>query len=692
MPFELRSLFCCIPYLRLEVAGGGAVQRPDGVWVANYAAGGGSITITAYTTVGTPIVWAIANGAGAATPGGDQYNVPLNNAANVNPVGTNVQVTATAGPLAQTVDIEVKPFLVNLGVDQNHYAFQDAGAANAWYAYDLSVIAPGAVRTANLRATIQPATANALGHLQWAATTVAAPPVAVALTPVAPGIEGIPLNAVRTVRVAVGVAGSNQPVRQLTVDVRAPGNGVLNLQHNLGVQLDQFTFAGAGRFDVTQEDVANFNNAYGANWVRNPAASPPQGYAANNAIALNAVTVSVTQVPNNNSNLQARASIYFPQAAGGLTVLQAATAPAVAVPNATVLATAFNLGNLAMGNVPNEVMVNEPLLIFWEANNGGGWQPLAVTATTVYVTAQAPVASTWLMLNSVAGPVFTYLSLLDISCRAARGQAGGAGNIANVKTAIYGAFNPPPLNPNPNANVVRLNPPAGPATQLRYWWNHANASPAQTLNQRGAVVPAGLPPPNPPLGGGGDLFNNPHSNIACGVWANLLVAMWAQHGDANGTMVGVWVRSPASMAGSGHAATPNVVNNSRFLVRRWGFDTTGLATNAGNYTHPIVAGYPPGVNQASASPVAGQNNANPPPQFRNHYIVLDTVGGNYYDPSYGAAPANRNGWVTGGLAGLRNDATNTAGFTNFVGPAVDNVNPNVACVALRNLVTGAWVP
>ena len=690
MPFELRSLFCCIPYLRLEVQG--ALQRPDGVWTADYNAGGGNITITAYTVLGTPIAWAIANGVGAATPGGDQYNVPLNNAANVNAHGGAItQVTATAGALARQVQIEIKPHLQQLTVLPNNYAFQEPGGN--WYAYDLSVIAPGHLALpvpagANIRAAVQPATANAYSHLDWTAINTVPPGGPVALNPGPPGtqgIQGVPLNGVRIVRVTVGVLESAQPARQITVDVRAPGNGVNALQHNLGVQLDQFIFAGAGRFPVIQENAAYFNAEYSRRWRRAWIAAPrPQGYAANGAMALTAVTVSVTQVPNNNSNLQVRASVYFPLFAGGLTVLQATTVPPVPIPNATLLNTQFNLGNLAMpANVPNEVMLNNPLLIFWEANNGGGWLPLAVTANKVYVTARAPVATANPLLNSPAGgnPVYTYLSLLDISCRAARGQAGaaaggpGAAAIAAVKNAIYRAFNPPPLNPNPNANVVRLNPGGAP-TPLTYWVNHLlGAAIAQSINQA---------PPN--------LFTIPTGNIACGVWADMLIAMWAMHGDGNGQRIAVVVRSPARMAGSGHAATPNVVNNSRFLVRQWGFDTTGVATNAGNYTHPIAAGFPPPLNQAAPNPVPGQNNAAPPPQFVNHFIVLDTVSGNYYDPSYGAPAANRNGWVTGGLAGLRNDTANTAGFTTFVGPAVDNVNPNVAAVALINLVTGAWIP
>jgi hypothetical protein len=50
--------------------------------------------------------------------------VPLNNAFNINPMGTSVQVTATAGPLTQTVNIEVKPLLTGLDWVAGQYAFE----------------------------------------------------------------------------------------------------------------------------------------------------------------------------------------------------------------------------------------------------------------------------------------------------------------------------------------------------------------------------------------------------------------------------------------------------------------------------------------------------------------------------------------------------------------------------------------
>jgi len=687
MPFELRALITCIPYLRLEVAG--ATQLSSGTWIADYNPAGGNVTITAYAPLATPIVWAIANGVGAPGLNGDTYDVPLNNALNINPMGTSIQVTATAGPLTQTVSAEVKPLLTGLDWVAGQYAFVDPNGG--WYAYDLSgPLGAGAnAITANLQAAVQPSTANAWTHLVWTAATTALPLAPMPLIPINGNqVQGIPLDATRNLRVTVEVSGSTQAIRQQDLDVRPPGNGANGLANSLGLTLDAFTFAGAGRFSVAQEDNANFNQPYPALWQRNPARSPPQGYSANSALSLNGITLGVANAPTAPTQVQARACILLANPGGAGPILLQATSPAVAVNPGVVLGASAVLGTLVLGNLPNRVMRLTPLLIFWEVstNAGRAWSPLAVTESPVYVTAQMPVATTRGPLNSGAGPVFTYLSLVDMSCGSAEGQAGGPGNASAVKAAIYSLFNPA----NPNPQVRRLNAPAGPPSNLIYWWNHAaGAQPAQSLNGRS---------PLPPFGGG-DLFSNPNSNIACGVWADLLIAMWALHGDGTAHKIQVMAASPANR---GANALANVVNGSVFLVRNWLYGAHG-ALDANNYTHQAVslATFNAVSQVAAPDPVAGQNNPTPPEGFENHYIVLDTTTGNFYDPSYGTVPQNRNGWVTVSLAGLAAPRLAAprlplpvwdAGFATAFGPNPSDIDPNLQSVALRDEMAGNWIP
>src|SRR5215469_7683594 len=154
MPLSLRGLFVCIPFLDLVVHN--AQQNAAGQWGADFTLGAANLTIDAYTPIGTPVVWN-----GTAPPGtapvtnvnpaqADQYQIPLNNAANVVPDGTAIRVTATVPNLPPAhVDIVVKPLVTALNVVPNHYAFQ--GVGGAWYGINLTGIVPNPItQTCNL--------------------------------------------------------------------------------------------------------------------------------------------------------------------------------------------------------------------------------------------------------------------------------------------------------------------------------------------------------------------------------------------------------------------------------------------------------------------------------------------------------------------------------------------------------------
>lgn len=686
----LKSVFCCcaIP-VEVAVAGPG-LQQVGNVWVTDYRNAGGNITITATTGLFEDVQWTDLSGAGAPDPNdADIYVVPIN-PGNVRPAGTQITITASAGGLDVDTVIEIKPAVNPLAVVAETYAFQDGGG---WYAYNLALLPlmPGGapVRTTNIRATVLPATAAALTHLRWAAVNTATG-AAVALTVItAHAVHGIPLNATRNVQVTVDVPGSTQAAEQIAVNVIAPNNGA-NLANNLGVELDQVTFAGAGRFPVTQEDALNFNTDFGADWVRAPAAAPPQGYVADTVIALNAVAVNVTAQPTALTNLTVRANVYFTRPAAAPTVLTAATA-ATGVANGTVVNTVVALGNIALpANVPDEVMHQNPLMIFWEADNGGGWQPLAVTTNVIYVTALQPVAATDATLNSpggfapgpgIPGAVYTYHTLLDLSCAEANGlpvAAGGlaaAANMAAIKTRIYRVFQPAAGN----ADLQRQTPPGGGAALLTYW---LDGNPAQTING----------------GGGTNLFTNGPGSIACGVFADMLVAMWALHGDGGARSIEVTISDPAVVYPGGFAAPgPILVGTSNFMVRAWDYNNHGALNNA-NYTHDRIAAPPLAVGMGAPDEVValgspGQNNAAAPIGFFNHYIVRDGIAGNFYDPSYGTAPLARDAWVDASLAGIWDRwGADNAGFVVANGGLPNGIEMDHAAVALWDHVGGAWVP
>jgi hypothetical protein len=682
MPFSLRALFVCIPFLELKV--NNAQQNGARQWVADFTPDPGAtayVNIDARTTIGTEVDWQVAIwnvNAPAGTPvtGKNpadpyQYQIPLDQPANVVPDGDFIRVTAIVPKLLPvSVDIVVKPLVTGLNVEQNHYAFQEAGGG--WYGINLAGIVPNPItRTCNLKVVTNPANAAAWSHVRWAAVDTAAGGAPYALTPIGADNrrKGIPLDGLRTIQTTVILPGSRKVMpAPVVVDIRPPAVSA-TLANGLGVELHQFTFAGAGWFAVTQEDTIYLNRPYGALWNR-ANTSRPQAYAASSTITMNAVTLRVKVSPAGGpTNLTVRASAYFTRANDVLIrpPLQATRATANPIPPGTPANTPIPLGDIALGNVPNEVMHNNPLLIFWEVSDDGAtWLPLQVSANTVYLTARAPVpvatanAPAESDLNSAAGPVYTYDSLLAISCDAANGLAGGAVTAQAVRAAIAGAFTIPAHVMNPG--MRRLNRGRAGATQLAYW---LGGNPAQSVNGN-------------PLQRGGNLFSNPTGSIACGVFADMLIAMWALHGIGDGHRIAVNVNK---------GLDPVVDDDTVFMVRNWDYNNHGaLRTN--ELTHEVVAALapPPPANQAArAAGVPGQNQPAPPGAFYNHFIVLDTTNAHYYDPSYGGRNfADAPSWVNASTAGLYDAVLFTAGFVSAM---ANTVLPNAHVVTFTDQVT-----
>lgn len=666
MPLNYTGCFTFNPFLTLAVTN---ASRSGGVYYADYnPAAGNYVEITATTTAGA-VVWNVLDPAGVVLTGGgavggDKYRINLDDATNVFNHGQVITVNCAAGGINAAVQVVVRPIVASINFVADHLAFQQG--AN-WRATNLSTLVPDArAYTANMQAVLAPATPAAATYnnrVEWSAKYGSLNWGYNLQDLGNPIRKGIRLNHTRTVTSKARVSGNANWCADLDLEIQDPATSV-TVANNLTFELYKFTYGGGGRFPVAREEPAHFNANYSADWESNVALKAPQGYVADENCTLSGARIRVTTEPNADTRIDVRATAYLKHANGNYTVVpveQTITVDDEAVGVQVV-------GDFDLGDLPDEVMCLDPMLVFWEVRNNplvgavGDWLPLAVTANSVYVTADTPdnVANALNFMNSAAlNHVYPYLSLLDMSCRAANGQNGAN----NVRDAIYAMFTPA----NPNARVRRITP--GNTQTLRYWstWSlfggwHIGRNPAQRLNISAT-----------------NMFNSQYGNISCCVWAQLLIAMWALHGktDAN------YVKVDTGAAGQG------------FLVRDWDYNNHG-AMNAGAYTHNIYGpiNQPPVAGNGNrAAPVntgaAGQNNPNPPPSFGSHFIVLETTSGNLYDPSYGSLPVARNAWVQASLAGRRRYRQNQrdqAGYATYPGGNLTVPN-NV--VRLRNLQNGA---
>jgi hypothetical protein len=193
-----------------------------------------------------------------------------------------------------------------------------------------------------------------------------------------------------------------------------------------------------------------------------------------------------------------------------------------------------------------------------------------------------------------------YWTVLDVSCRAAHGQnAAGA-----VVAAIFTAFQA--------RNIRRKRD----GRQLTYWNpNTTNATNTQEMLQR------------------------PDGSGQCGAWAELLRDMCRVHGIADAHKVVVTVPAALRVA---------LGNQATFLVKNWRFDTPPAPSGTA-LTHQY------GVNCRRQPGVAGQGNANPPAAFQNHFIVLYTPTGRFYDPSYGTSAVDQTAWEAAAIDGLSHE-------------------------------------
>jgi hypothetical protein len=231
--------------------------------------------------------------------------------------------------------------------------------------------------------------------------------------------------------------------------------------------------------------------------------------------------------------------------------------------------------------------------ICWEMNPAGqGWAPAGDTLNVLYVTLADPSGTP------------AYWTLLDVSCRAARGDTAESALVPHAFVPFIG------LSLNRKRDGHRLTYWDPPTTQAYLTCEMLAAS-----------------------DGGGE----------CGAWASFFIDMLRCHGVTDARFILV-VRDQST--------------SLRFLVKDWCFHHPP-PSNASALTHKLD-------EQCVNLPgIPGQNNPEPPPAFHTHYIVRQ--GGRFYDPSYGAGPfPDPLAWEAAAIDGLCDDTM--AGFDKSLNP------------------------
>jgi hypothetical protein len=119
-------------------------------------------------------------------------------------------------------------------------------------------------------------------------------------------------------------------------------------------------------------------------------------------------------------------------------------------------------------------------------------------------------------------------------------------------------------------------------------------------------------------------------NGQCGAWANFLKDSFAIHG----------------ISGTFSEIECGLLNCIQFLVKTWEFGLQLSDQVAAGWQYlkgdqdkvdePLRVAPGVGVDVVNRKGVPGQGNAEPPPNFGNHFVVR--YGGRIYDPSYGEGP------------------------------------------------------
>jgi hypothetical protein len=283
------------------------------------------------------------------------------------------------------------------------------------------------------------------------------------------------------------------------------------------------------------------------------------------------------------------------------------------------------------GTLPDTVSFMDPIQIGWEVsvNSGGAWANAGETDNRVYVTYAAPGASSTRPL---------YETIVDIGCR----NADGCASEASIVGAIWGDFSDPAIG------VTRKDTDGDNVTdgvEMRYWYNNPSADNlAQSIGNM-------LKPPVP-----GETRID--GNASCLAWSQVFKRTL----DAQG-LLEANEKPEAHVLGLMYHPDDQY---ARMLVKDWTF--SGSGSLPGEYPYVVDE------ETTDQNGVAGQGNANPPGQFRNHFVVK--YNGRIYDPSYGGEPFG----TTAADCEQKHEDGSISGFSTLVVVIVDGVEyPTEVC-------------
>lgn len=692
--------------LTLAVTGQAGDQTDP--YLANYDQSGvKKLTIKA-TTNDTGLGWTVAPEAAVFKVSDDktELTITLNDSKNVLADGAVITVTAKTTNVTDKAPLKfvVRPTIKSLGIVKDHYVFEEK--ANSWYALDLSGDGIDMSNITGLCAvTTEPATDDAYSQLNWKGTNT----VLSDYTEPTTGKKNLAKRSftlkkgATTISVWLKSDADDSGAKKQNVAVRDPASKVA-LANSLQFELEDFLYAGAGHFQVVQENSAKFNQYFDAKWSR-AEQKLPQAYAANKELKFESINVKVAITPATSATtVSLRASVYF-NTQNGPEVVQ--VNPSDKQINGDTTPVSF--GNSSAKTIPNEVMLNDPLLVFWEAKDSVDnlWKPLQVTANTVYVTAAMPVEAA--AKNSdpmgtkfnnsstvnaeLKDKAFTYDSLLSISCKAIVDFKKGSTDADDVRAGVARAF--VTEADGTNNRMVRLNRDTkGAATPSNpfVYWKPGNDNVANSLNSS-----------TKPILDGGNFFTNVDDNMQCSIWAQMLIAMWALHGLGDGMLIVILPGEKDTDLYGDVLATgyTTITDDTEFMVQNWSYNNKSQL-KADSYTHDVKAAVnassaplPDKAGTDEAAPVnngvAGQNNLNPWESFCNHWIVRVGTTDVYYDPSYGTGPFKKAEWINASVAGLVSTAKK-AGFAKTNGTPTYGVTASDGAVALFDISAKKWIP
>jgi hypothetical protein len=280
--------------------------------------------------------------------------------------------------------------------------------------------------------------------------------------------------------------------------------------------------------------------------------------------------------------------------------------------------------------LPNAIGIFESTDITWQGKPASG-AGVRNPAVQVFTSAGTTRNVTYVTLGDPSGTP-NFWTLLDVSCRAAAGQATASDLITKGFDGLR------------SRSITRKRD----GQPLTYW----NPLPPPTCARSTSQILASA-------NGAGE----------CGSWAEFLIDMYKVHGVTSADKILIVRTKPVFAAGT-----------DGFMVKAWIFDHPPPSA-ASAYTH-TPAQCRPGVR------LPAQNNTASPAGFYNHFIVR--ADGKFWDPSYGAGPtADQKAWELGAIDGLFQSVAGGGAIT--MGGFDKSLNTTTTILEFWNMTTGAKI-